>query len=175
MARLRVALVLVVAALCCAWMPAQNGPPPAAPAAPAGPEQPIQFSHLAHAGKLQIACQYCHLASHSGETLAIPRADQCMQCHQTVDTGNPEVQKLAQFSKSGAIIPWVRVYELPSFVSFSHKVHLDHGATCQDCHGDVAGEERVAMVTDISMGGCMNCHRAKQASLDCNTCHMLQQ
>ncbi len=25
--------------------------------------------------------------------------------------------------------------------------------------------------TDISMGGCMNCHREKKASVDCAFCH----
>jgi hypothetical protein len=169
------ASVVAAIALCSARMPAQATAPPAAAPAPVGPEQPIQFSHAMHAGTMKMPCEYCHVPSRTGDTLIIPRADMCMQCHRTMDTGNPEVQKLAQYAKSGSIIPWVRVYELPSFVTFSHKRHLEHGLTCQDCHGDVAREERVARVTDISMGGCMSCHRAKHASLGCNTCHFLQQ
>ena len=140
-----------------------------------GPVQPVPFSHKQHAGTLKMPCEYCHTPSRSGETLTIPRATFCMQCHQTIATDNPGVQKLAAFAKSDATIPWMRIYELPSFVSFSHKVHLQHGATCQECHGQVAERVQVYKETDISMAGCVNCHRAKLASTDCTTCHMLEQ
>ena len=140
-----------------------------------GPVQPVPFSHKQHAGILKMPCEYCHTLSRSGETLTIPCATFCMQCHQTIATDNPGVQKLAAYAKSDATIPWVRIYELTSFVSFSHKVHLQHSATCQECHGQVAERVQMYKETDISMAGCVNCHRAKQASTDCNTCHMLEQ
>jgi hypothetical protein len=140
-----------------------------------GPAQPVPFSHKEHAGTLKMPCQYCHTLSRSGETLLIPRAQFCMQCHATVATDNPGVQKLAQFAKTGRTIPWLRIYQLPSFVSFSHKVHLEHGSTCEECHGQVAQRSRLYQESDISMGTCVNCHRAKQASTDCSTCHMLEQ
>lgn len=140
-----------------------------------GPEQPVPFSHKQHAGTLQLPCEFCHATSRSGETVAIPQTALCMQCHQTIGTDKPGVQKLAMYAKSNAIIPWVRVYELPSFVTFSHKTHLQHGATCRDCHGPVAERVQLYKETDISMATCVNCHRAKQASIDCDTCHMLDQ
>lgn len=140
-----------------------------------GPVQPVPFSHKQHAGTLKMPCEYCHAPSRSGETVAIPRAPFCMQCHQTIATGNPGVQKLAAYAKTDRTIPWARIYELPSFVSFSHRVHLQHGATCQECHGPVAERVQLYKETDISMAGCVNCHRAKQASTDCSTCHMLEQ
>ncbi len=135
--------------------------------------QPVPFSHKQHAGTLKLPCEFCHTPSRSGETLVIPRATFCMQCHQTMDTDNPGVQKLAGYAKSDSVIPWVRVYQLPSFVSFSHKTHLLHGATCRQCHGPV--EERVQLYkeTDISMAGCVNCHRTTKASTECETCHSL--
>ncbi|MGB8477347.1 MAG: cytochrome c3 family protein [Acidobacteriaceae bacterium] len=137
--------------------------------------QPVPFSHKEHAGMLKMPCEYCHTLSRSGETLLIPRASFCMQCHQTIATDNPGVQKLAEYAKTDRTIPWVRIYELPSFVSFSHKVHLKHGATCEECHGEVAQRVRLYKASDISMATCVNCHRAKQASIDCSTCHMLEQ
>ena len=140
-----------------------------------GPVQPVPFSHKEHAGTLKMDCQYCHTLSRSGETLMIPRAQFCMQCHQTVATDNPGVQKLAQYVKTDRTIPWVRIYELPSFVSFSHKVHLQHGATCEECHGQVAQRTRLYKESDISMANCVNCHRETKASTDCSTCHMLEQ
>jgi len=140
-----------------------------------GPVQPVPFSHKQHAGTLKMPCKYCHTVSRSGETLMIPRASFCMQCHQTIATDNPGVQKLADYAKTDRTIPWVRIYELPSFVSFSHKVHLQHGATCEECHGQVAQRTRLYKESDISMATCVNCHREKQASIDCSTCHMLEQ
>ena len=140
-----------------------------------GPAQPVPFSHKQHAGTLKMPCEYCHTLSRSGETVAIPRASFCMQCHQTIATDNPGVQKLAAYAKTNRTIPWVRIYELPSFVSFSHKVHLQHGATCEECHGAVAERVQLYKESEISMATCVNCHRAKQASIDCSTCHMLEQ
>jgi Zn ribbon nucleic-acid-binding protein len=140
-----------------------------------GPMQPVPFSHKQHAGTLKMPCEYCHTPSRSGETLMIPRASFCMQCHQSVATDNPGVQKLAEYAKTDRTIPWVRIYELPSFVSFSHKIHLQHGATCEECHGAVAERVQLYKESDISMATCVNCHRAKQASIDCSTCHMLEQ
>ncbi|HWF05632.1 MAG TPA: cytochrome c3 family protein [Candidatus Angelobacter sp.] len=140
-----------------------------------GPVQPVPFSHKEHAGTLRMPCQYCHTLSRSGETLLIPRGQFCMQCHANVATDQPGVRKLAEYAKTDRTIPWVRIYELPSFVSFSHKVHLQHGATCAECHGQVAQRIRLYQESDISMATCVNCHRAKQASTDCSTCHILEQ
>lgn len=140
-----------------------------------GPVQPVPFSHQQHAGTLKMPCEYCHTLPRSGETLLIPQASFCIQCHQTIATDNPGVQKLAEYAKTDRTIPWVRIYELPSFVSFSHKVHLQHGATCEECHGEVAQRARLYKESDISMATCVNCHRARQASIECSTCHMLEQ
>jgi len=137
--------------------------------------QPIPFSHKQHAGTMKLPCEFCHAPSRSGETVAIPQAAFCMRCHQTMDTNDPGVQKVAQYAKSSTPIPWVRVYELPSFVSFSHKTHLAHGITCEQCHGPVADRVQLAKETDISMAGCINCHREKKANIGCDTCHVLEQ
>lgn len=136
-----------------------------------GPIQPIPFSHKEHAGNLKIPCQYCHAPKKNGATLTIPQAKECMVCHSSIATSNPGVQTLTSYARSGKLIPWVRVYQLPSFVSFSHKEHLTHGVTCQQCHGDVAKDTRIFQATDISMGGCLKCHQAKKASIGCDTCH----
>jgi hypothetical protein len=148
----------------------------AASAAPVGgaPEQPLPFSHKIHAGTAKLPCEICHVPSQSGESFRIPQATTCMQCHQAVDTDKPAIQQLAAIAKSGQAIPWVRIYQIPSFVQFSHKTHLDHGNTCQECHGPVAERDQLSKETDISMAGCISCHTAKQAPTGCDTCHVLQ-
>lgn len=148
-----------------------SAPAPVQSAIGDGPLQPIPFSHKVHAGNLKMPCQYCHSMRQSGATLKIPQAKDCMACHATIATSNPGVKTLAQYSKSGKLIPWVRIYQLPSFVHFSHKEHLTHGVTCQVCHGDVAQQTRLFQASDISMGGCVKCHEARKAPVSCDTCH----
>lgn len=142
-----------------------------APPHPPAPDQPIPFSHKAHAGDLKLKCKMCHPNAGSGETMQIAKASVCMQCHSAIKTDSPSIQKLAEYAKSGQDIPWVRVYEIPSWVSFSHKTHLDAGNTCEDCHGHVAERQQLFREADMTMGGCVNCHRLKKVSTDCNLCH----
>jgi hypothetical protein len=140
-----------------------------------GPEQPVPFSHKVHAGAVKLPCETCHTLSKSGQSLTIPQSPTCMLCHQTIATDKPGVQKLATFAKAGQLIPWVRIYQTPSFVTFSHKMHLDHNNTCQECHGQVAERDQLAKEADISMTGCVNCHQVKNAATGCDTCHTLEQ
>jgi hypothetical protein len=137
------------------------------------PVQPIPYSHKQHLA-LGLKCANCHDMPNPGEVINIPEAAKCMACHQSVKTDSPAIQKLAAFAKEKRAIPWVRVYEIPGFVSFSHKVHLDSGASCEKCHGPVAQRERLWKETDISMGGCMECHRVNKATIDCAGCHDLK-
>jgi Zn ribbon nucleic-acid-binding protein len=81
------------------------------------------------------------------------------------------MQKLQAYAKQNRDIDWVRVYQIPSYVSFSHRAHLKAGASCDTCHGAVAQRTALFREKDISMGFCMDCHRAKQASIDCSYCH----
>ena len=103
--------------------------------------------------------------------MGLPGAETGMQCHQTMATDRPGVQQLAALAKGGAAIRWVRVYQIPDYVVFSHHAHTNAGSTCADCHGPVVDLERMAKVGDVSMAGCVNCHSAKGASTDCSSCH----
>jgi hypothetical protein len=144
---------------------------PVALAAADPPEQPIPYSHKKHLA-MGLKCANCHENSDpTGEMMGIPAVAKCMTCHASVKKDRPAIQKLAAFAASGEPVPWVRVYRIPSYVDFSHKSHLDSGATCETCHGKVAERDTLFRETDISMGGCMNCHRANKASLDCTFCH----
>jgi hypothetical protein len=134
------------------------------------PEQPIPYSHKQHVS-MGLECKNCHEMPDPGEMMGIPAVAKCMTCHQSVKKESPAIQKLAAFAKENREIPWVRVYQIPSYVAFSHKEHLAAGAMCETCHGQVAQRERLWRETDISMGGCMSCHRTNKASIDCTFCH----
>jgi len=77
---------------------------------------------------------------------------------------------------------WIKVHNVPDFVFFSHKPHINAGVDCAKCHGDVATMTRVKQVEDLSMGWCLDCHRQDHKSLqksprqtaqlqDCASCH----
>jgi hypothetical protein len=154
-------LILTVAA----W------PQTAGNTAPRGPEQPIPFSHKAHAGDLKLACKTCHPNPEPGDQMTTATVSTCMQCHSSAKTDSPAIQKLAAAAKNNEAIPWIRVYRVPSFVEFSHRAHLAAGGSCEDCHGKVVERERLYRESDLSMAGCLECHRAKNASKDCSFCH----
>ena len=48
------------------------------------PDQPIAFSHLLHAGEMEIGCLYCHSAATRSRFAGIPSSDVCMKCHRFV-------------------------------------------------------------------------------------------
>ncbi len=54
---------------------------------------------------------------------------------------------------------WQRVHDLPDFVAFDHRVHVNRGVACQACHGAVQTMERVSQVSTLTMGWCVECHR----------------
>lgn len=137
------------------------------------PVQPIPYSHQQHI-VLGLKCKDCHTMPDPGESMGIPAATRCMACHATVKKESPAIQELASYAAAKRPVPWVRVYQIPSYVMFSHKDHLDAGAECATCHGQVAQRARLYRETDISMGGCMDCHRLKKASVDCAFCHELK-
>jgi hypothetical protein len=105
---------------------------------------------------------------------------------------SPEIQKLydalalgdnlkRDAKKTPVPIAWTKVHNLPDFVYFDHRPHVAAGVACQQCHGPVETMERVRQVQPLTMGWCVNCHRAANqtgiagrsanASVDCARCH----
>src|SRR5690242_21234376 len=100
-----------------------------------------------------------------------PAESFCIPSHQASKTDSPHIQKLAAPAKEKKPIPWVRVYRLPSFVYFSHRVHTAAGAACETCHGPVRQRDVITKEVPINMNFCMACHTASKARNGCNTCH----
>ncbi|HLJ45434.1 MAG TPA: cytochrome c3 family protein [Bryobacteraceae bacterium] len=134
------------------------------------PEQPLPFSHKQHVS-VGLKCKDCHTNPDPGEAEGIPPASKCMACHVEIAKDAPEIQKLKSFADSRQPIHWARVYQIPSYVEFSHRKHLAAGATCRTCHGPVETRDALWKETDISMGGCIQCHRQHKVSTDCAFCH----
>ena len=65
----------------------------------------------------------------------------------------------------GKPIEWVRVHKAPDYVYFNHSAHVNRGISCQSCHGDVNKMEVVYQHEPLSMGWCLDCHRAPEQHL----------
>jgi hypothetical protein len=151
---------------------ASTGAPTIANPAPA-PGQPVAFSHKKHIAEAKMSCKDCHESSRNGSTLAMPQLAKCMLCHAAIATDKPDIKRIADAAQNNQVLQWVRVYQVPSFVTFSHKTHTGAGAQCEDCHGPVAQRDAIALEKDITMGGCISCHTQKVAPIGCDTCHQL--
>jgi hypothetical protein len=145
--------------------------PAVAFAAPPAPVQPIPYSHKKHLA-LGLECRQCHVNPDAGEMMTFPAIEICMSCHQAIASDKPSIQKLAAFAKAGTPVPWVRVYDTPEYVFWSHGAHLAANVDCVECHGKVADQEVMQQQTDIvTMLGCRRCHDARQVFTDCGDCH----
>lgn len=139
------------------------------------PDQPIKYSHKLHAGKLQIACIYCHSGAERGKVAGIPSANVCMNCHKYVrkgpETGTEEIAKIYKaldydpdkgtYGPNQKPLQWVRVHNLPDFAYFNHSQHYVVGKIeCQTCHGPIQDSMTVAsQYSPLTMGWCIDCHR----------------
>jgi hypothetical protein len=138
-------------------------------------------------------CMTCHRFVTASRKAILPELLEARKTNRVPQlVVSPELQKLYDAlgldsklqpdpSKKPKPIAWLRVHNLPAFACFDHRAHTKAGVECQRCHGSVETMERVRLVSDLSMGWCVNCHREPeptgmagketQASTDCNTCH----
>ncbi len=124
------------------------------------PTQPIPFSHKLHAGDMEINCAYCHTGVYKGKQAGIPSANICMNCHNTIKQGSPNIQKIYTAIEKDEPIEWVRVHNLPDLAYFNHSQHTAVGGLdCTNCHGEINQMEVVEQRHSLTMGWCIDCHR----------------
>jgi hypothetical protein len=136
------------------------------------PVQPIAYPHWVHLAN-GMECTQCHDGVDTGPDAQLPSVKVCMMCHKAVATGKPEIKKLAAYYGRGEDIPWQRVYDYPheDHVRFNHAPHIRAGVDCKVCHGDMSTQTVAVRAVNLNMGFCVNCHKTKKASIECNTCH----
>ena len=134
------------------------------------PKQPIAFSHKLHAGAYEIDCKYCHTGVMKGKSATIPSVNICMNCHRSVKTESPQIQKIwaaadwqpetLSFGPNQKPIEWVRIHNLPDLAYFNHAQHVNvAGVECQTCHGPIQEMDVVKQYSLLTMGWCIDCHR----------------
>jgi hypothetical protein len=109
-----------------------------------------------------------------------------MGCHNSLPSvrESEEILKLATYWENREPIPWIKVYDLPDYVHFTHKRHVKAGLECQDCHGPVETMDRITRVATMRMPWCVDCHTEIPKNIkdkltiknvehgrDCLTCH----
>ena len=129
------------------------------------PEQPIAYSHALHAGQLGIDCQYCHNSVTVSAKANIPPTETCMNCHSQIKTDSPKLAPLREAWETGKPIEWVKVHKVADYAHFNHAAHVNVGIGCVSCHGRVDRMEVVYQAQPLSMGWCLDCHRAPEEHL----------
>jgi len=139
--------------------------------------QPIHFPHDRHAGKFGINCMYCHTYARRSMVAGIPPVAKCIGCHQHLPSvrDKPRIQKLFSYWEQKKPIPWLKVHDMPDFVYFSHKRHVQRfifkdgrptQQVCGMCHGDVKTFTVGTKIRPLTMGWCLSCHTQFQGESD---------
>jgi hypothetical protein len=136
------------------------------------PVQPIAFTHKVHLA-YGFQCENCHVGVNQGPEAGIPSVQFCMSCHRVIAADKPEIKKMAAYLARGEDIPWARVYDYsPSaHLKFNHAPHIRANVPCSTCHGDLTKQTTAQRVVNLDMGRCIECHKQRDASVDCLTCH----
>jgi Cytochrome c7 and related cytochrome c/Class III cytochrome C family len=129
------------------------------------PDQPVPFSHQLHAGGLKIDCRYCHSGVEVSASAGIPPTQTCMTCHSQIKTSSAALAPVRDSFQSGVPVAWNRVHDLADFVYFNHSIHIAKGVGCSTCHGNIAEMAKVEQVQPLTMGWCLQCHRAPEQNL----------
>lgn len=123
-------------------------------------EQPVPFSHQHHAGELGIDCRYCHTGVERTAAAVVPPTHTCMTCHSQIWTNAAMLAPMRESMASGTPIAWNRVNRVPDYVYFDHHAHVNNGVPCAACHGDTRRMALTRQSGPMTMGWCLDCHRA---------------
>jgi len=129
------------------------------------PVQPVPFSHAKHVGELGLDCRYCHSYVEKSGFANLPTAQTCMNCHNQIKTTSAQLAIVRKSYETGEPVPWVQIHEVPDFVYFNHSIHINRGISCVECHGRIDQMDVVAHAKPLSMGFCLDCHRAPEMHL----------
>lgn len=125
-------------------------------------EQQVPFSHQHHSGELGIDCRYCHTGVEKGQQAVVPPTHTCMTCHSQLWTNAELLAPVRQSMATGIPLRWNRVNRLPDYVYFAHRPHVTAGVPCAACHGDMRRMPLVRQTAPLTMGWCLDCHRAPE-------------
>ncbi len=136
-------------------------------------KQPIEYNHKVHTELLK--CEECHTGVLTTASAALPDIKICMGCHNGEPISkSPEEKKLLTYVNQKKEVNWVRYYENPVHVYFSHNRHVTVGKlACEKCHGEMGKTTRPPRhaLVKMSMSYCLSCHESNNVDTSCIICH----
>jgi hypothetical protein len=129
------------------------------------PHQPVPYSHKLHVGEMGMDCRYCHTGVEQTPQARVPPTQTCMNCHTSIKTDSANLLKIRESWETGQPVEWVRVHKTPDYAYFDHSAHVGAGVGCESCHGRVDQMVEVRQMKTLSMGFCVDCHRAPEQHL----------
>ncbi len=135
-------------------------------------ESELTFSHKTHVIENDVECVTCHAAaenSTSGKDNLLPDMEVCSNCHDVESEDNCSMCHANV--ENAAAAKRVTNYS----ILFPHKSHLAAGLKCQTCHSQVAQQTTVEPYVLPQMAFCVDCHKSKNVSTTCQTCHTPQE
>ncbi len=127
--------------------------------------QPVLFSHKHHVGEVGLDCRYCHVSVEVSSFAGIPPTSTCMTCHSQLFRTVPMLAPVRDSLAWDRSLRWKRVHVLPDFVYFNHGIHVHQGVGCSTCHGPVDRMQLTYRAKPLTMGWCLDCHRAPERYL----------
>jgi hypothetical protein len=85
-----------------------------------------------------------------------------MNCHTQVQKASSKLEPVRASWTSGQPVPWVQIHRTPDYVYYNHSAHVNRGISCFSCHGNINHMPVVYDVKPLSMGWCLECHRAPE-------------
>ena len=131
-------------------------------------ESDLIFSHKFHIEEAGAECDACHqavLTSATGKDDLLPVMETCYDCH------DEEMACTACHEKGEEpdLLPRIENYS----AKFNHKLHVEKGAECIDCHAEVADKSVVNSGMHLpNMDKCMDCHTTPSEADGCYLCHL---
>lgn len=136
--------------------------------------QPIAFNHRKHTQDLGLNCEFCHKYVRAGAHAGLPDAETCSMCHRVQQGSSTEAARVTELITNGDPLQFNKLFRLPSHVYYTHRRHAGIAELeCENCHGAIADTERPPErpLVRVTMEFCMDCHREREQTLDCNACH----
>lgn len=136
--------------------------------------QPIAFNHRKHTQDLKLDCTFCHKYVRDGPHAGLPNEETCSLCHLAPQGTSAEAARLTELLGRGEALRFNKLFRLPPHVFYTHRRHVGIAKLeCQNCHGAIADTERppAGPLVRVDMDFCLDCHRDRGETLDCNRCH----
>ena len=123
------------------------------------------FSHSHHVGGLGIGCRMCHSQVEKTAFAGMPATHVCMTCHSQIWTNAPMLAPVRKSLAENKPLVWARVHNLPDYVYFDHRVHVNNGVGCSSCHGPVDAMPLMRQRHRLPWAGASSCHQAPEKHL----------